>query len=84
MFSTNASIGENIPATSTRCFDILSTLSFVPRVPSRSGSVLDRNSNKKVYTTIGKILAQLAKVRFSRSKIRAAGQIAAIRKPMSC
>jgi hypothetical protein len=29
-FNTNASKGEKIPATSTRCFDTLPTLSFVP------------------------------------------------------
>src|SRR5579864_8490749 len=35
MFSTNASKGEKIPATSTRCFDSLPTLSPVPPVASR-------------------------------------------------
>ena len=66
MFSTNASKGEKNPATSTRCFDILSTLSFFPPVPSRS--VLDRKSNRKVYTIISKILDQLAKMRFREAK----------------
>jgi hypothetical protein len=36
MFNTNASKGEKIPATSTRCFDSLPTLSSVPPVASRS------------------------------------------------
>ena len=47
MFSTNANKGEKIPATSTRCFDILSTLSFVPRVPSRSVRFLIASRTKR-------------------------------------
>jgi hypothetical protein len=68
MFNTNASKGEKIPATSTRCFDILPNLSSVPPRSVRLGSVLGSKSNKKVYTTISKILDQPAKVWFRELK----------------
>ena len=61
MFNTNASKGEQIPATRTRCFDILSTLSLCSARALPSGSVLDGRPTKKVYTSISKILDQLVK-----------------------
>lgn len=78
MGQAHQALGQHYPVFRYFIHAILCSARAIPL-----GSVLDRKSNKKVYTTISKILDQLAKCNFAKPKSEPPGGLSATRKLVS-